>query len=171
MKVANFFSYLRIGFVPILIYLAFMGNYISFAIVIILGGITDALDGYFARKLNEVSQYGSDLDSMADALFVIPKALVAWLLFPEQVIQYLDVLVVLIIIFLAGIVMQLILHKKLIGFHLYSDKAAAAFSYCFVPYTLLFGLNYPLLYLFVIVVFASQIEELLATIMFKKIDP
>ena len=40
------------------------------ALVFVLAGITDYLDGYLARKLNQMSKFGAFLDPVADKLMV-----------------------------------------------------------------------------------------------------
>ena len=40
-----------------------------FFIIYVISGITDALDGFVARKLNIVSDFGRKLDSVSDLLF------------------------------------------------------------------------------------------------------
>lgn len=42
----------------------------AFIIVYILCGITDILDGLFARQFDAVSKQGAELDSFADAIFI-----------------------------------------------------------------------------------------------------
>jgi len=44
----------------------------SFYVFYILGGITDAIDGTVARKLGQVSDFGSKFDTAADFVFAIP---------------------------------------------------------------------------------------------------
>ncbi|MDO4500273.1 MAG: CDP-alcohol phosphatidyltransferase family protein [Erysipelotrichaceae bacterium] len=41
----------------------------SFFMVYALAGLSDAIDGFVARKTNSVSEFGSKLDSVADLLF------------------------------------------------------------------------------------------------------
>ena len=62
--------------------------------VFIFAGITDWLDGYLARKLNQMSAFGAFLDPVADKLFVIGALVVLLWLEPPRV----DPLVALIII-------------------------------------------------------------------------
>jgi CDP-diacylglycerol--glycerol-3-phosphate 3-phosphatidyltransferase len=73
MTTANFITIMRIVLVPLflVILLTEMQNkeIIAFAIFVI-AAVTDALDGYVARKYNEVSDLGKFLDPLADKLLV-----------------------------------------------------------------------------------------------------
>lgn len=73
MTLANIITVLRILLVPIflVILLTEMENYEWIAFIIFLfAAITDALDGYVARKLNQVTDLGKFLDPLADKLLV-----------------------------------------------------------------------------------------------------
>jgi len=70
-QLSNLFSLFRIVIIPVLGYfLARPDNTSAFIalIILIIAGITDGLDGYFARKLNQVSPLGMILDPLADKL-------------------------------------------------------------------------------------------------------
>ena len=62
--------------------------------IFILAGITDWLDGYLARRLNQMSAFGAFLDPVADKLIVVGALVVLMHLQPPRV----DALVALIII-------------------------------------------------------------------------
>src|SRR2546430_15530764 len=62
--------------------------------VFILAAITDWLDGYLARRLNQMSAFGAFLDPVADKLIVVGALVVLMHLQPPRV----DALVALIII-------------------------------------------------------------------------
>jgi len=79
MTKANWITILRILLVPIflVVILTEMDNKEIFAfIVFLIASITDGLDGYIARKFNQVSDLGKFLDPIADKL-LISAALIA----------------------------------------------------------------------------------------------
>ena len=72
-NVPNTLTLLRILAIPLIVILFYSGwehagpySAIAFAIA----GITDWLDGYLARKLNQISRFGKFLDPVADKLIV-----------------------------------------------------------------------------------------------------
>ncbi|AIQ96981.1 CDP-diacylglycerol--glycerol-3-phosphate 3-phosphatidyltransferase [Prochlorococcus sp. MIT 0801] len=55
---------------PILILLS-TGNNEAFILLILIAGLTDYLDGYFARKYDHKSAFGAKLDPLADKILLI----------------------------------------------------------------------------------------------------
>lgn len=91
MNLANKITILRILLIPIFIALLYIKilyiEYIA-ALVFILLALTDALDGYIARKRNEVTNLGKLIDPLADKLlvssaliFLIGRGVPAWMAF------------------------------------------------------------------------------------------
>lgn len=74
MTVANIITVIRIILVPIflVILLTELDNkeIIAF-IVFLIASITDAVDGYYARKLNQITELGKFLDPLADKLLIV----------------------------------------------------------------------------------------------------
>ena len=100
LNVPNLVTLSRIILIPLLIgiyylpdeWLSWQGKNITATAVFILAGITDWLDGYLARRLNQMSAFGAFLDPVADKLIVVAALLV--LLYVGRV----DMLVALIIV-------------------------------------------------------------------------
>jgi cardiolipin synthase (CMP-forming) len=70
MTVPNLLSMLRLAFVPVFLYLLLNEKYLWAIIVLALSSLTDYLDGYFARKFNQVTRLGQLLDPAADRLYI-----------------------------------------------------------------------------------------------------
>ena len=67
----NYITSIRLIFtIPLIIFLETNNTHLVW-IIILLGGITDYLDGYFARKFNLKTKIGAILDPLADKVFII----------------------------------------------------------------------------------------------------
>lgn len=81
MNLANKLTIFRIILVPIMVIIPFLGitetiNYIPIEwiiidIIFIIAAITDKLDGFVARKKNQVTTFGKFLDPIADKILVL----------------------------------------------------------------------------------------------------
>ncbi|WP_075184662.1 CDP-diacylglycerol--glycerol-3-phosphate 3-phosphatidyltransferase [Teredinibacter haidensis] len=72
-NIANQLTLVRIVFIPLLVaiyYSPFEWRFLLSAVLFGLAGITDALDGYIARKYNLTTPFGAFLDPVADKLMV-----------------------------------------------------------------------------------------------------
>ncbi len=70
--IPNILSYIRIFMIPLYVYLylnaSSLRDYYIAATVLVLSGITDALDGIIARKTGQITDLGKLLDPLADKL-------------------------------------------------------------------------------------------------------
>ena len=73
MNLPNILTLFRIGLIPVFMlvfYLPFDGNNLAACIIFVIAAITDLLDGFLARKLQQTSKLGAFLDPVADKLMV-----------------------------------------------------------------------------------------------------
>lgn len=94
-NIPNLLSIIRILLIIPLIYYFLNDKYFTAATMLMFSGISDLLDGFFARKYNQVTKLGSMLDPVADKLtltaivvclgikFVVIKPFIAILIFKE----------------------------------------------------------------------------------------
>ncbi len=71
--IPNILTLTRIALIPLLVIVYFSSIEMAMpfaAILFIIAGLTDLLDGYLARKLNQTSAFGAFLDPVADKLIV-----------------------------------------------------------------------------------------------------
>ena len=104
----NLLSFLRLALVPVFLVLLVEGQDIWALIILAVSGFTDFLDGYLARRLNQVSRLGQLLDPAADRLYIFAALLgLAWReLIPWWLVGIIvarDVMLLVIGIFLARI--------------------------------------------------------------------
>jgi cardiolipin synthase len=72
LTVPNAISFARLLGVPLFLYLLLVVEADAAAVVVLaLGGTTDWVDGYFARRLGQVSRLGAFLDPLADRLYIL----------------------------------------------------------------------------------------------------
>ena len=81
MNLPNKLTLFRIILVPIMVIIPFLGiekdflgiplTYLIIDIIFIIASVTDKLDGYLARKNNQVTTFGKFLDPLADKILVL----------------------------------------------------------------------------------------------------
>ena len=72
LTVPNILSFIRLLGVPLFLWLLLERHSDIWAVVVLaVGGATDWLDGYLARKWNQRSRVGQVLDPMADRLYIL----------------------------------------------------------------------------------------------------
>jgi cardiolipin synthase len=103
-NIPNTLTYFRIAVIPLLLLVYYIPGFTGHAlatILFILAGITDYLDGYFARNWNVQSKLGRFLDPIADKLLVVAVLVVlidanvlhGWHLLPTLAILCREILV------------------------------------------------------------------------------
>ncbi|MBQ1271773.1 MAG: CDP-diacylglycerol--glycerol-3-phosphate 3-phosphatidyltransferase, partial [Clostridia bacterium] len=79
MTTANKITLFRIILIPVFMYIAIsqgaQGNLIALA-VFALASVTDFIDGYIARKYNQITDFGKLVDPLADKLLVMSALLI-----------------------------------------------------------------------------------------------
>lgn len=68
LTVPNAMSLFRILVIPFFAYYFIMGNWTAAVIALALSGLSDALDGFVARRFNQITELGKMLDPLADKL-------------------------------------------------------------------------------------------------------
>jgi len=74
-NIPNLLSFLRIALVPVFLWLLLQELFLAAIIVLAIAGLTDFLDGFLARKLNQTTKLGKMLDPVADRLYIFATLL------------------------------------------------------------------------------------------------
>jgi cardiolipin synthase len=74
-NVPNLLSFLRILLVPVFLWFLLEELFLAAIAVLAVAGLTDFLDGFLARKLNQTTKLGKMLDPVADRLYIFATLL------------------------------------------------------------------------------------------------
>jgi CDP-diacylglycerol--glycerol-3-phosphate 3-phosphatidyltransferase len=168
LSLPDWLSVYRILSAPFLITLIFFDYRIAFGVLLLISFLTDAVDGFLARKMNIVTQRGAQLDSIGDAVtFII--ALGAVIKFETN---FLLNHLVLIGIAFGLYIFQLFLAYWRYGmpssFHTYLAKLTVVVQAFFLVYLCLFDVNLWLFYTAIILSIIEAIEEIILIFLFSK---
>ncbi|MCA1927112.1 MAG: CDP-alcohol phosphatidyltransferase family protein [Calditerrivibrio sp.] len=112
--IPNLISILRIFAVPYFGYLIYYDRMVDASILFLCMAISDFLDGFLARKLNQISRIGKMLDPLADKLVILVTIVVIGVFSNKYLMPNYFVFIILLkeIYLLSGILTILIMRKK-----------------------------------------------------------
>jgi len=166
----NQLTFLRFLSIPVLWFFAFLQFKIAFVILFAFAGLTDMLDGYLARRLKKESDFGAWFDSLADNIISASLLFWIWRLLPELLKENVVLILVVFGLFLSSLVIGYIKYKKMIDYHLYTNKAANVFLYVFFLHALLFGVHIIFFYLTLLIIAVGLLEEIAMTLTNGKVE-
>ncbi len=76
MNIPTKLTVLRLLLVPLFMYLLLNNYYLGAFVIFIMAALTDFLDGYLARKWNQITDLGKLLDPLADKILVISALII-----------------------------------------------------------------------------------------------
>lgn len=82
LSLPNLISLIRILLIPFIFWFYLKGQIMAAVITVALSGISDAVDGYIARRFNKITTLGKVLDPLADKLTQIALAVCLCTSFP-----------------------------------------------------------------------------------------
>lgn len=165
-NVPNLITLLRILGTMVLLFIEPFSK--LFFIIYFICGISDALDGMVARKMNLVSEMGQILDSVADFFMII--ALIFIFMFNIK-IPLLAVYWVVVIAFIRFISLGIgfIRYKQLTFLHTYANKVTGIVLFCY-PFMYV-GLGvYTATFIVCFIAIISATEELVINIISRKLN-
>jgi cardiolipin synthase (CMP-forming) len=71
MTIPNVLTFLRLGIVPFFVAATLAERFTLAFVLFVVAGVSDAFDGYLARRLNQRSRLGAILDPAADKLLMV----------------------------------------------------------------------------------------------------
>lgn len=71
MNLPNLITFGRLLTVPVAVYLLMQSAYLAAFVLFLLAGVSDALDGYLAKRNNQTTELGAILDPLADKALLV----------------------------------------------------------------------------------------------------
>lgn len=159
----------RVLAAPLVIYLAFHRQFELFKWFLAVSFLTDAIDGFLARRYRVSSTRGAILDSIGDDL-TVGAAIAGVVVFKMEFVRQERVwIIVLTALYVLQICLALIRYRKMSSFHTYLAKLAAMLQAVFL--LLLFFLPRPLLPLFYLAAAATildLVEEIVLVLLLRQ---
>ena len=165
MPAADYLSFLRLLLVPLIWLVALQGQSRLVGVGLIAAGVTDALDGYLARRLGQVSTRGARLDAIADIVLLVSAAAWLQLLHPDIARDNGALLATTAALYACGVAAALIAFRRVVDPSQLTSKIAGGALYTFAVITLLTGGYEPLLLrLALLALIGSSVESIVTAI-------
>lgn len=165
-NIADWFSFYRIAATPLLLLLLFFDQQLLFAWFLLISYLTDAIDGFLARKLKITSPRGSQLDSMGDQITFIIGLLGLLRFENEFIIKNLWIIIIAFSPYILQMIIAYFKYGKATAFHTYLAKFSAVVQSAFILWSLFFNPEYILFYLMIGVGILETLEEITLVFMY-----
>ena len=119
--IPNVLTMIRIVLIPVFVVLFFKGYKIAALCVFCAASLTDMLDGYLARKLNQITDFGKLFDPLADKVMVLTAMVCQTFWGPLPLVAVIIVAAKELLMVLGGMFM---LSKNVVVYSNYYGKAA-----------------------------------------------
>lgn len=141
-KIANQITLVRILLLPFMWFLILKDYPLYYiGILLIICGVSDVLDGYLARKLNQLTDLGSRLDSWGDNLLLISAILWTAIRLPEVFTENSFLMFTALGFYGTFLLVGAVKFHRFANLHLYLSKIASLLAYFFLVHAFLTG-NY-----------------------------
>ncbi len=162
-NIPNLLSIFRLIAAPFLFIVAWQGRPNLFLAILAVSLLSDAIDGYIARRLKVTSNTGARLDSWGDLVTYFTVAFCAWWLWPEILQREVFFVVMGVVFFVLPALAGVIKFKKLPCYHTWATKIQAVLM-CLAIYLLFItGIGWPFRCVVIFQCFVS-IEEMAITL-------
>lgn len=167
-NVADWFSFYRILAMPFLLVLIWYDQQLFFTWLLLISYLTDAIDGYLARKLRLTSTRGSQLDSFGDQITLISGLLGLYYFEREFILNNLTLILIAFIPYIIQMLIAYFKYGKSTAFHTYLAKISAIVQSVFILWALFFNPEYILFYIMIVMGVLETIEEIALLFLYDK---
>lgn len=168
-QIVTFLTTYRIIISPALLVLLFH-DHSWFKWILLSAFLTDALDGFLARRLKVTTNLGAKLDSLADDFLFVVATVAILYLYTDLIFRTLFILTCILLLFLIKMLILVVKHNKMISsMHIYSTKAAAIIQGIFFIHCIFYQPSDFLFYTMITVTGLAIIEEIIIICAFREL--
>jgi CDP-diacylglycerol--glycerol-3-phosphate 3-phosphatidyltransferase len=125
LTIPNALSIFRIATGPILVVCAILGLPRTFIVIYGLSLLSDAFDGFIARKLHETTEFGAKLDSWGDCSIILALPVSVLLLWPAIIRREAPFILTAVACYLVPTVVGVVKYRRPTSYHTWGAKCAA----------------------------------------------
>jgi len=122
LNIPNLITIYRLLAFPLILYFAIAGKESLFAVFLVINLLSDAIDGFIARRFNMITEIGAKLDSFADNLTYVLVFLGIYFFKLDDILPYKTSFLVFIGCLLFTVIFSLIKFGKFPSLHMYMTK-------------------------------------------------
>ncbi len=168
--IPNLLSASRLVFLPVLFVLAEKDLRLAFLAGYVILGSTDFFDGFIARRFNQKSEIGKQLDSLADLFFYVSTAYFIYKLYPQYITPNGILLTIFFSLLFLSFIISGIICRKPIMMHTFLLKLNGVLVYFLVIFS--FITNTTLFVAAILIIYlVGFTEEILIFLQFGDVDP
>jgi len=169
-SIPNTLSLSRIVLLPFLYFLLFADLKVTMLISYVIIGSTDYFDGKIARRLNQTTDLGKTLDSVADLFFYLSSAFFIYYLFPDVIDANFTLLMIFFGVLILSFVISFVKCNKPLLMHTDLLRLSAAMVYFLFIFSFFCDNTYFSTIVIVLYMIAF-LEEISIFIIYGEIDP
>ena len=162
-NIPNLLSSFRIIVAPFIFVTAWQDQPNLFLVILAVALLSDAVDGFVARRFKVTSKTGTKLDSWGDFITYITVALCAWRLWPEILHREAFFVMTGIVLFVLPVIAGYIKFKRLLCYHTWAAKIQAVLMCISIYILFITGIACPFQCAVILQCFVS-IEEIAITL-------
>jgi CDP-diacylglycerol--glycerol-3-phosphate 3-phosphatidyltransferase len=121
-KIPNLISLLRLVAAPILLLLAAADRPTAYLVLLAAALLSDAVDGFLARRLGQTSELGARLDSWGDFAIYMTVPLGAWWLWPEVILREAPFAAAVVASYALPVAFGFLKYRRLTSYHTWGAK-------------------------------------------------
>lgn len=163
-NIANILSGARLLIAPLMLVCAWTERAGLFLVCWVAALASDALDGYIARRLNQVTELGARLDSWGDWAIYLCVPLSIWWLWPGIIFREAVYVAVILASLIIPVLCGYVKFRRLTSYHTWGSKTSAFLLSTTILVMIFNGPSWPFRLSTVFFVF-SALEEIAVTLM------